>query len=225
MKLCLVLSFLLATGLARRWSGPPRRWSGPPRRWSGPSRRWSGPPRIVFSRRGPPRPGPSRTDPPRQGPSRPDPPRPGPSRPDPPRPAPPSRPDPPRPGPVFAGATPGKNRPPPPPTVTRIVAAESQNFKYVWDENCKDDRPPFALGRWIRVTSKECPVAFEDPRFVYYDSFCGSEMADQHKEWYEDEVQGVWTYPEYGYCEALPTYLACPALEKCDDGPPPPPDN
>jgi len=147
MKLCLVLSFMLATGLARRWSR-----------------------------------GPSRT-----------------------------------------GATPGKNKPPPPPPLTesRSVAAgnrQSQNSKYVYDINCKS-------GRWIKVTSEDCLVAFEDPDFDYYESFCGSEMADQHKEWYEDEVQGVWTYPEYGYCEALPTKLACPALEKCDDGPPPPPDN
>jgi len=186
MKLCLVLSFLLATGLARRWSGPPRIFF---------SRR--GPPRIFFSRRGPPQISFSRRGPPQPGSSGP-----GPSRPDPPRPGPPSRPDPPRPGPPSR----------------RSAAAGSQNSKYVYDENCK-------LGRWIKVTSEDCPVAFEDPRFVYYESFCGSEMADQHKEWYEDEVQGVWTYPEYGYCETLPTYLACPALEKCDDVPPPPPSN
>jgi len=172
MKLCLVLSFLLATGLARHWRTGRSRLS---RSGLGPRIR-SGP-----SRRGPV--GPSRPGPPRQ---------------------------------EFSEVTPGKIKPPPPPTENRIGAtANRQNSKYVWDENCKDDRPPFGEGRWIRVTSDECPVAFEDPRFSFYDSFCRSGMSEQHREWYSDEVEGVWTYPEYAYCGALPTYLACPALEEC----------
>jgi len=181
MKLCLVLSLLLATGLARHW-------------------------RTGRSRLGRSRLGRSR---PRLGPSRPGISRPGPSRPGA---AGPSRPGPPRPRQGSEGGV----KPPPPPTDNRIGAtANRQNSKYVWDENCKDDRPPFGEGRWIRVTSDECPVAFEDPRFSFYDSFCRSGMSEQHREWYSDEVEGVWTYPEYAYCGALPTYLACPALEEC----------
>ena len=122
MQLSLVLSFFLATGLAR-CQGRSRN-----------SRQ--GPPRLGFSRSGPPRPG--------QG---------------------------------LTRATKGKIKPPPPPTDRGTGALLTnrqgqEEAKYVWDENCQDNRPPFEEGRWIRVTYEECPVAFDDPRFSHYRSFC-----------------------------------------------------
>ena len=72
----------------------------------------------------------------------------------------------------LSGATNGKRRPhpPPPPGARRKKASE----KWVWDDNCPNDRPPFGVGRWIKVSEEDCPIAFNDPDFEYHMDFCVS---------------------------------------------------
>ena len=65
-------------------------------------------------------------------------------------------------------ATNGKRRPPPPPS------AGTASEKWVWDDNCPNDRPPFGVGRWIEVSEEDCPIAFNDPDFEYHMDFCVS---------------------------------------------------
>ena len=88
------------------------------------------------------------------------------------------RPRPPRPDEVLK-ATEGKRKPPPPtssdekrPESINGVIPPKANTRWIWDDNCKNDRPPFGLGRWIQVLYEECPIAFDDPRFDFYDNFC-----------------------------------------------------
>ena len=76
-------------------------------------------------------------------------------------------------------STGGKTRPPPPPgAVNRTIQYSADgpvyqyNTRWIWDANCKDDRSPFELGRWIQVTHDECPIAFEDPNFHSHEYFC-----------------------------------------------------
>ena len=69
----------------------------------------------------------------------------------------------------LPGATNGKRKPPPPPT-RRMKASK----KWVWDDNCPNDRPPFGPGRWIEVSEEDCPIAFNDPEFEYHKDFCVS---------------------------------------------------
>merc|ERR1712059_220656 len=90
-----------------------------------------------------------------------------------------------------------------------------EEAKYVWDDNCKDNRPPFNVGRWIKVNRETCPVAFNDPefdRFESHDQLCNN---DELKDIYGDNVEVMWTYPEYGFCKNTVTCLACPALADC----------
>ena len=83
----------------------------------------------------------------------------------------------------------GKKRPPPPPgssigvliqpasAVTSSSDKNSQtvglgNRRWIWDDNCKNDRPPFQLGQWVQANYIDCPIAFEDPEFDFHDNFC-----------------------------------------------------
>ena len=73
----------------------------------------------------------------------------------------------------------GKKRPPPPPGSGGLIQAtagaavtENTNRRWIWDENCRNDRPPFQLGRWVQVNYTDCPIAFEDPEFDFHDNFC-----------------------------------------------------
>merc|ERR1712215_198654 len=154
--------------------------------------------------------------------------------------APQSRPQ--RPRPVrpdqLAGSqsTGGKKRPPPPPGsgnkptvggvgitsvneegITVIIPSKSDS-RWIWDDNCKDDRPPFDIGRWVQVRYDECPIAFDDPHFEYHQNFCGDTRfspAHNYGDWYGSKLEAMWTYPEYKYCPQVPVCLACPALARC----------
>ena len=74
----------------------------------------------------------------------------------------------------------GKKRPPPPPGLIQATAGaaftgsdyENTNKRWILDVNCKNDRPPFQLGRWVQVNYIDCPIAFEDPEFDFHDNFC-----------------------------------------------------
>eukprot|EP00090_Calanus_glacialis_P032041 TRINITY_DN5316_c0_g1_i1.p1 TRINITY_DN5316_c0_g1~~TRINITY_DN5316_c0_g1_i1.p1 ORF type:complete len:239 (-),score=49.70 TRINITY_DN5316_c0_g1_i1:80-796(-) len=137
-------------------------------------------------------------------------------------------------------STGGKRRPPPPPgtasaVLFNIATSDKEegafgsvtgssgvpvksNTRWIWDDNCKNDRPPFELGRWIQVRYEDCPIAFEDPTFDYHDSFCGNpNVSPTHNfiDWYSSKMEAMWTYPEYKYCENVPVCLACPALGEC----------
>eukprot|EP00092_Neocalanus_flemingeri_P027383 GFUD01029698.1.p1 GENE.GFUD01029698.1~~GFUD01029698.1.p1 ORF type:complete len:172 (-),score=43.99 GFUD01029698.1:366-881(-) len=143
-------------------------------------------------------------------------------------------PRPPRPDELASSTQPstgGKRKPPPPPgagalgnrPTTAGGAAEGiffvppkSNTRWIWDENCKNDRPPFELGRWIEVRKDECLIAFEDPKFHSHEFFCKpSPINDNYKYWYGSQLEAMWTYPEYQYCESVPVCLACPALGRC----------
>jgi len=94
--------------------------------------------------------------------------------------------------------------------------AVPRRTRWIWDDNCKNDRPPFDLGRWIQVRYDECPIAFDDPDFDFHDNFCEpSPISDNYQQWYGSKLEGMWTYPEYKYCENVPVCLACPALGRC----------
>ena len=94
----------------------------------------------------------------------------------------PQRPRPPRPDEVAfpQKSTNGKKKPSPPPGAEKrpgsaegsFVPSELSNTRWIWDDNCKDDRPPFGLGRWIQVRLEECPIAFNDPNFHSHEYFC-----------------------------------------------------
>ena len=107
----------------------------------------------------------------------------------------PRPPRPPRPDELAASpkSTAGKRRPPPPPgsgsgvsfsvgqdifggTAGSVTGSAGvpvkSNTRWIWDDNCKNDRPPFDLGRWVQVRYDECPIAFDDPEFDFHDNFC-----------------------------------------------------
>ena len=93
----------------------------------------------------------------------------------------PQRPRPLRPDELAAAqqSTNGKRKPPPPPGAengkegqTLVDVPAKSNTRWIWDDNCKDDRPPFQLGRWIQVRHDECPIAFWDPDFDFHENFC-----------------------------------------------------
>ena len=44
--------------------------------------------------------------------------------------------------------------------------------KWIWDDNCKNDRPPFGIGRWIQVTERDCPMVFYNPGSFLQEAFC-----------------------------------------------------
>jgi len=77
-------------------------------------------------------------------------------------------------------------------------------YKLIYDNNCGG-------GQWIRVHYDECPIAFDDPEFSHHDYLCkgGSSARCVAK------TEGMWTWPEYGYCDAVPVCLACPKLGNC----------
>ena len=90
---------------------------------------------------------------------------------------------PPPPNEVSISQESGKRRPPPPPGAGQgndfrktneagYTFVKKSNTRWIWDENCKDDRPPFEIGRWIQVRHQECPIAFEDPEFDSHQEFC-----------------------------------------------------
>ena len=92
-------------------------------------------------------------------------------------------PRPPRPDSVNTSG--GRRRPPPPPDSGSDlpeklnsdggIALGIPNAKpkeWIWDDNCRNDRPPFDLGRWIQVGYDECPIAFDDPDFHFHENFC-----------------------------------------------------
>ena len=67
----------------------------------------------------------------------------------------------------------GRKKPPPPPgaeALSGIIVEGTFNkpaskSRWIWDDNCKNDSPPFELGRWIQVRYEEC--------VKFHDSFCG----------------------------------------------------
>jgi len=99
--------------------------------------------------------------------------------------------------------------------VQSFVSGPGPSTKWIWDENCKSDRPPFDLGRWIQVQYDECPIAFDDPNFDDHQNFCGDKSTNAIAQLYGSKMEGMWTYPEYKYCESVPVCLACPALGRC----------
>merc|ERR1719244_151527 len=117
-------------------------------------------------------------------------------------------------GPPGKSFSTGSVRPPPPVlfetaggTANREPARDSN---FVWDDDCKDDRPPFGLGRWIQVNRRNCPVAFDDP---YFEETVGCES--EYFSDCRDKVHPLWTYPEYGFCRKTVAYIYCPALLNC----------
>merc|ERR1711942_405647 len=59
-------------------------------------------------------------------------------------------------------------------------------------------------------------IAFDAPDFDFHDNFCEpSPISDNYQQWYGSKLEGMWTYPEYKYCENVPVCLACPALGRC----------
>eukprot|EP00092_Neocalanus_flemingeri_P003249 GFUD01003478.1.p1 GENE.GFUD01003478.1~~GFUD01003478.1.p1 ORF type:complete len:172 (-),score=25.48 GFUD01003478.1:200-715(-) len=126
----------------------------------------------------------------------------------------------------------GNNRPPPPPGAGQVNAIRESaagagsgslvpaksNTRWIWDDNCKNDRPPFELGRWIQVRYNDCIIAFEDPDFDFHENFCGNPNVNPthtYLDWYGPKTEAMWTYPEYKYCGHVPVCLACPALGRC----------
>ena len=99
-------------------------------------------------------------------------------------------PRPPRPGDSVNTSGGSSRRPPPPPdsgsdvtiqgNIDGAIASDGniafdavpRTTRWIWDDNCKNDRPPFDLGRWIQVRYDECPIAFDDPDFDFHDNFC-----------------------------------------------------
>jgi len=79
-------------------------------------------------------------------------------------------------------------------------------YKLIYDNNCGG-------GKWIKVHYDECPIAFDDPDFSHHEYLCkgGSSSRCGAK------TEGMWTWPEYGYCESVPVCLACPKLGDCDE--------
>jgi len=79
-------------------------------------------------------------------------------------------------------------------------------YKLIYDNNCGG-------GKWIKVHYDECPIAFDDPDFSHHEYLCkrGSSSRCGAK------TEGLWTWPEYGYCESVPVCLACPKLGDCDE--------
>ena len=99
-------------------------------------------------------------------------------------------PRPPRPSDSVNTSGGSSRRPPPPPdsgsdvtiqgNIDGAIASDGniafdavpRTTRWIWDDNCKNDRPPFDLGRWIQVQYDECPIAFDDPDFDFHENFC-----------------------------------------------------
>ena len=63
-------------------------------------------------------------------------------------------------------------KPPPPPVIGTFDSGAKKTTRWIYDEDCTSDRPPFGLGRWIEVTHEECPLVFVDPNFDFHRDFC-----------------------------------------------------
>jgi len=82
----------------------------------------------------------------------------------------------------------------------------AEPYKLIYDNNCGG-------GKWIKVHYDECPIAFDDPDFSHHEYLCKGGPSSRCGA----KTEGMWTWPEYGYCDSVPICLACPKLGDCDE--------